>query len=113
MTTENYTSFRDWMTNQFTYNELADIANHGCVCGFHGLVYYSETTALYQKYKNDIWEKLYEYAQALGYSILGLINSFGRANDIEDVDQFENQLVWAAAEQIADEITQGQYKEEK
>jgi len=30
--------FKDWMMRQYTHNELADICNHGCQNGFHGLI---------------------------------------------------------------------------
>lgn len=94
-------TFKEWMTEQFSREELIDMVNHGVSNGFSGLIYYSETTALYHKYKDEIWDMLYDDAESYGETILGFIAQFSGAKNVGGVDQFENLLVWYAAEKIA------------
>lgn len=100
-------TFREWMLNQFDHNELSDICTHGANAGWSGLIYYSDTSDLYEKYSEDIWGMLYEDYQSQGSaSCLELIISFQGAKDVNSDDQFKNLLVWYAAERIAFEITE-------
>lgn len=105
-------TFEEWMTEEFSHNELADMVNHGVSGGFSGLIYYSETTELYQKYKEDIWDMLYDDAESYGETILGFIAQFLGAKNVGGADQFENLLVWYAAEKVAYELTKGRYCDE-
>ena len=101
------------MQDQFTHNELADICNHGAQCGFGGLIYYSETTELYNQYSDDIWDMLEEDRECSGMkTCLELIASFNGAKDVGSDEQYKNLLVWYAAERIAVEMTQGEYLDE-
>lgn len=100
-------TFREWMLNQFDRDELSDICTHGANAGWSGLIYYSDTSDLYEKYNEDIWKMLYEDYQSHGSaSCLELIISFQTAKDVNSDDQFKNLLVWYAAERIAFEITE-------
>jgi len=92
------------MAEQFSCDELTDMVNHGVSSGFSGLIYYSETTALYQQYKDEIWDMLYSEAESYGDTILGLIAQFSGAKNVGGADQFENLLVWFAAEKTAHEL---------
>ena len=87
------------MKENFEINELKDISTYGCSGGFHGLIYYSETTTLYQEYKDEIWENLYDDAESFGCkNIYELIAGFGGAKDVGSSDQHENLMVWYLAE---------------
>ena len=100
-------TFREWMLNQFDRDELSDICTHGANAGRSGLIYYSDTSDLYEKYSEDIWEMLYEDYQSQGAaSCLELIISFQGAKDVNSDDQLKNLLVWYAAERIAFEVMQ-------
>ncbi len=104
---KEYLTFKEWMLNQFDRDELSDICTHGANAGWPGLIYYSDTNNLYEKYSEDIWEMLYEDYQSHGSaSCLELINSFSSVKDVNSDDQFKNLLVWYAAERIAFEITE-------
>ena len=106
----SFSTFKEWMLNQFTLNELADLCNYGAQGGFSGLIYYSETTALYDQYQDDIWEMLEEDRVQYGYqSCSELIASFNGAKDVSSDYQYKNLLVWYATEKIAFNITQGEY----
>ena len=109
----HFSTFRDWLLHQYTHNELADICKHGAQNGYHGLIYYSETTALYNRYHEEIWDLLNDNYDALGFSsCLELIASFQTASNVNSDTQFKNLLVWYAAEEIAFDITQGEYIDE-
>jgi len=97
-------TFKKWMLNNFEKSELSDMVKHGVASGFSGLIYYSETTALYRRYQEQIWEMLYEDADNQGVNILQLIGSFNGAAEVGGHEQFENLLVWYAAEKIAWDI---------
>ncbi len=97
-------SFRDWMSRKFKRSELKDMVNYGVAGGFLGLIYYDETTALYRKFKEEIWTMLHEDADDQGVNILELICSFREASHIDSHEQFANLLVWYAAERIARDI---------
>lgn len=105
-----FKTFKEWMLHQFEHNELADLCNHGAQGGFSGLIYYHETTALYNQYHEDIWEMLYDDAESLGIHCLELVATFGGARDVHSDAQYKNLLIWYAAEKIADEVTQGEYQ---
>jgi len=110
MTNNSCETFCGWMKHQFTHNELADLCNYGAQGGFHGLIYYSETTALYDQYHDDIWEMLEEDRESFGMQTCPeLIASFNGAKEVGSDMQLKNLLVWYAAERIANNITQGEY----
>jgi len=103
-------SFKKWLLKNFEHNELVDIANYGAQNGFHGLIYYSETTKLYRQYKENIWDMLYEDADSQGLTVTELIDSFNGSKNVNNEDQFENLLVWYAAEKVAWEVTECEYQ---
>jgi hypothetical protein len=88
---------------------MADMVNHGVSGGFSGLIYYSDTTALYQIYKGDIWDMIYDDACANGMSVFELIGHSNLAKNASTIDQVENFMVWYAAEKVAMDLTQGKY----
>ncbi len=100
------TSFREWMLSKFEIRELKDIATHGANAGWGGLVYYHETVALYEQYRDEIWEMLLEDTESMGHdNPYALMATFGGAKDVGDYTQHANLLVWYAAERVAREIT--------
>ena len=104
--------FSKWIKENYDCNTLADIANHGCISGFPGLTYYADTTALYKKYKEDIWEMLYDDAESFGSDNLpAFIGTFNGAKNVSDDVTFENLLVWYAVEKVALEVTDGRYQD--
>lgn len=106
-------TFEAWMKQQYSHNELADIGNYGCAAGWSGLIYYSETTELYKKHKESIWELLQEHADEMGCSsVMEMLSQGNNIDNCTDSTTFENYLVWFAAELIAWRLTQGEYVEE-
>jgi hypothetical protein len=103
MKTEN--TFKNWMTKQYEHDEMADLANHGAKNGFPGMSYYSETAELYKEYHEDIWNMLNDDAEMMDQTPLELIAGFGDAASVGNAIQFENLLVWYAAEKISRDLT--------
>lgn len=110
MSNGNFLTFHDWIENQFDHDELLDLATNGAQGGFNGLIYYHETTALYDKYHNDIWDMLEHDREETGLqTCLDLIASFNGGKNVASDDQYKNLLVWYAAERIAFELTRDDY----
>lgn len=104
------TTFEQWLRNQYIHDELADIANHGAQSGFTGLIYYDETSDLYDHYSDEIWQMIEKDREDFGMkTCLELITSFNGAKDVANDAQFKNLLVWYAAERIAFKLTEGEY----
>ena len=104
-----FKTFKEWMLNQFTHNELADLCRCGAQGGFSGLIYYHETTALYERYHRDIWHMLNQDAEDYGFrSPHELIATFRGMEDVYSDEQYKNLLVWYAAERIAREVTENE-----
>lgn len=99
-------AFTEWMTENYEHNQLADIANHGCTGGVSGLIYYTETTALYKRFSEELHEIVAEYHDATGLHPSYITDELG------DFTRFANAVVWFAAEWVAHEATQGEYIEE-
>ena len=107
--TVEFKTFKEWMLNQYEHDELANLCQHGAQNGFSELTYYDETTALYEKYHDDIWSMLYDDYQDSGLdSCLNLISKFNGAKHVASDEQYKNLLVWYAAEKIAREVTEGE-----
>ena len=82
-------------------SEIRDIASNGCSGGVSGVIYYRETTAMYDKHSEEIWELLNNAAESQGISIMALIAQFNGGGDVGNDAQFKNLLVWFAVEENA------------
>ena len=98
------------MLATYDHNELADICNHGCVswCA-SGLIYYSETSALFDKYRDDLFEMMSEYQESTGD--IESLPAYVRTN-ADNFASFANAVVWFCAELVAMYATDGAYLEE-
>lgn len=81
---------------------VIDLLEHGCQSGMVGhLVYYSQTTAYYEEYKEEINELLYDTMDECG--IYDLSELFGNKWDKEDplaLEQYnQNLLAWFGFEE--------------
>lgn len=78
---------------------------HGCSSGVvSSLIYYSDTTAFYKKYKKDIQKLLKELCAECGCNVWELLRDF----DTEDIfcEEINNQnlLAWFGYEEINNQI---------
>jgi hypothetical protein len=75
-----------------------EIARHGCVTGFNGLIYYKETCALHDQYEDEVWEVAFQMAQETGEEPLYAFRTCGNLNSLK------NELVWNAVEYYCGKI---------
>jgi len=95
-------AFKVWLFANFDQQALKDLAEHGANGGWSGITYYRDTCKLYRKFKEEIWEMLFDDAESLGYSnVFELMSSFRGVRDVGSCYQFENLMVWYAAEKLA------------
>ena len=95
--------FKQWLIDNYSHNELADIANHGCSGGVGGMIYYKETEAIYRKFAPELHDILAEYQDQVGNFPDYVIDDLGH------FPSFANSVVWLCSEMVAQEITQGEY----
>ena len=86
------------------FSTMADIMNHGAAGGFHGFIYYHETSAFYDANEAAIWDALYDDAEGWGVTPMQMIAGFTIADQITDVLSFKNALAWYALEWAASEV---------
>lgn len=100
-------TFKRWLQANLDRNELRGLAEHGADAGWPGLTYYRDTCKLYERFKEEIWDLLVEEAEyGGGYdNPFAFVAVFRGAKDVGTVDQFENLMVWYAAEHYARLLT--------
>ena len=97
-------SIRQWLEATQEKETIEDVVQHGCSGGtISELIYYADTSAFYQKYQDEIWDKLDNTRADMGLdSILKLIATF-HGNVSSDL-QLQNLLAWWAAKITCQEI---------
>ena len=86
--------------NDYTFEELKEIANHGCesgVCTKH--IYYGDTIQFYDTFETNILDEL---VLNYGYDLLN--DLFKDAN--ADLTVYKNHVVWAFIELVAFEAVE-------
>ena len=99
-------SIKEWLLQE-NPDIIEEIVQHGCSGGVVGeLIYYADTSAFYEKYKDEIWERLYNSAQDLDEhkNCLHFVSTFNGGCDVGSDLQFKNLLAWWACEDMAHEI---------
>ena len=106
---------KKYLKEHYELDELKNASQSGCVSGcLSGLIYYSETCAIYEQFKDQIWNWLDETAESLGYpNCIALIASFKGSKDVSSDEQYKNLLVWAFVEDMAFEIVEEAESEER
>jgi hypothetical protein len=95
-------TFEHWLTRRFCRRELKDMLDHGVNGGWEGLTYYKDTTALYAKFKEEIWEHIIEESEMMGCSNpFAYLATLPIADWTNNVVTMENRLVWYMAESMA------------
>lgn len=99
-------AFKQWMIDNYSHNELADIANHGCTGGVSGMIYYTETEKIYKQFAHELHEIIAEYKDQTGEFPSYIVN------DLDNYPSFMNSMVWFGAEWAAHDITGGIYQDD-
>lgn len=99
-------SIKDWILNNLDEGQVAEVVLHGCSGGVVSeLIYYADSCAFYKKYKEEIWQRLWDSWSDFGSdSVLHFIATFNGADDVGSDDQFRNLLAWWACEDVCREI---------
>ena len=99
-------SILDWLLDTQEKSTIEATAEHGCSGGtISELIYYADTEAFYEKYKEEIWQRLSDMADDLGEpSILHLIVTFNGSKEVGSDLQLRNLLAWWGAEEVCREI---------
>ena len=99
-------SIKDWILNNLDEGQVAEVVLHGCSGGVVSeLIYYADSCAFYKKYKEEIWQRLWDsWSDFGGDSVLHFIATFNGADDVGSDDQFRNLLAWWACEDVCREV---------
>jgi len=102
-------TFRAWFDANLK-ESAHDLAEYGAAGGFPGITYYIDTTKLYDKFQDELWEILVDDAEQFGAkNVFEFVAGFGGAKDVGSNDQFKNLVVWYAAEKLARELEDKRY----
>ena len=98
-------SIKEWLLQE-NPDIIEEIVQHGCSGGIvPELIYYADTSAFYEKYKDEIWQRLWDsWSDWGGESPLHLISTFNGADAVGSDEQFRNLMAWWACEDMAHEI---------
>ena len=100
----NIETLEEWVREFYDNDDLLNIANYGCEGGINGILYYAEINVVYNKFNDDIWSILAEYAEDCDYkSVLHMLAEL-KGHDIQTADNFNSWTVWIAVEIIAQRI---------
>ena len=108
-------SIKEWLEATQDKSTISDVTWHGCSGGtISELIYYADTSAFYDKYKEEIFERLNNMAQDMDCeSILHLIVTFNGVKEVGSHLQLQNLLAWWAAEDVCREICMNWDTEER
>ena len=60
-------SIREWLLDTQERSTIEDVTRHGCQGGtISELIYYHDTSAFYEKYQDEIWDKLEDTRADMG-----------------------------------------------
>ena len=108
-------SIKEWLLDTQELSTIQHTADQGCAGGtIPELIYYADTSAFYEKYKEEIWDRLSNMADDMGEpSILHLIVTFNGAKEVGSHLQLRNLLAWWACEDVCREILAEKDNEER
>ena len=72
-------------------DEVKDVANHGCVAGVSGFIYYNETLDFFSKHQEDIEDTL---QALLGDQYIEVLSR----HNVVSMTQLINKMVWVIVE---------------
>lgn len=97
-------TFREWMSETLDPEDMRTLVVHGASAGIPGLIYYSDTSALYDRFADEIWAAMWRDAEAFGYpNTMAYLASVASGPNVcmEDEATFRNAMVWLMAERTA------------
>lgn len=105
MATYHY-SPETWVLQQYSPEELREIAEHGCAaCAPNGLTYYTETVAFYREHEHELLDVLEAFVRDCYGEKATVWEVFGK--EAGTLEQLQNALVWAFVELVAQNASEG------
>lgn len=97
-------TLKDWVnkTIEAGHWTAAEVAEHGCVSGFSGLIYHTETNDLFDKYEDEVWDSLVDSAEECGMTVPAFLDTI--KIPMMTGSSFKNDVVWLAVEKICQEL---------
>lgn len=93
-----YDNICGYISENFDKDDIRTLAEHGASGGVSGLIYYNETSALYDKFKDSIWSIIGEDLYGTDTTPLEYIAQLNGGDNVTDDATFKNLLVWYAFE---------------
>jgi hypothetical protein len=101
-------SLEKHLQDNYSHNELADLANHGADGGFGDFIYYTDTVKYFETFKDECFAELNDYNESTGETgFPKYIN-----DNMSEYHLFCNSMIWFAIENIARRLTNGEYMKE-
>ena len=95
-------SFRQWVLDQFNWNQIQDMAEHGVHSGLPGLSGLAQTTQLYEQFEDEVWEMLEDISEENGFDdVITYLNAMNAEGMITTPGQFKQLCVWLVAQEYA------------
>ena len=91
------------LDEEYTLEELGDIATHGCASGVSGFTYTIEILRAYDKYEDEILSALDQFADDLGEgsALRMLMNTVEQRKMEPTMDNIKEMAVWTYVEMTA------------
>ena len=93
-----YDNISDYILQNFAKEDIRTLANNGASGGVSGLIYYSETSKLYDMFKDEIWSMIEDDIFGTDTTPLQYIASLNGGEHVTDDMTLKNLLVWYAFE---------------
>jgi hypothetical protein len=101
-------TFEAWLKANLDKDQLHDLAEHGADSGWPGLTYYTDTSHIYETFKEEIWTVVLDIAEDMGESVFEFLNNTKAKENVGSPEQFECYMVWIVAEEYARRFTDAQ-----
>lgn len=83
----------------YDIEDIRTMAEHGCMGGIGGMIYYTETSAIYDEYADQLHDLVDRITEEFGAFPAYISDNIGTQSC------FKNAMVWFCAEVVAQEIT--------
>jgi hypothetical protein len=90
-------NFYNFIKN-YDIEDVRTMAEHGCLGGISGMIYYTETTAIYDQHADELHDLVERITEEFGAFPAYI------ADNIGSQAMFKNAMVWLCAELVAQEI---------
>lgn len=94
----SYDNITDYILQNFENDDIRTLAEHGASGGVSGLIYYAETSKLYDIFKDDIWGMIEDDLYGSDKTPLEYIAELNGGENVTDDTTMRNLLVWYAFE---------------